>query len=359
MLYHFLYPLHTQFTIFNVFRYITFRTIYASLTAFLICFIVGPWFIKKLRQMQVGQFVRDDGPETHLKKAGTPTMGGTLILFSAMVSSLLWMDLTNYYVWIILLITMGYGLIGFIDDYRMQIRKRSKGLSAKEKFLMQTGLAFFAGILLYIHPGFDTHVSFPFFKNFQPDLGWGYIFFAALVIVGTSNAVNLTDGLDGLAIGPVIVASAAYMIFAYVTGHKHIAAYLQIKYILGSGEVSVFCGILAGCGLGFLWFNSYPAQVFMGDVGSLALGGAIGTVAVVTKQEIMLVLVGGLFVIEALSVIFQVGFFKMTNGRRIFKMAPLHHHFELKGWPEPKVIVRFWIVSIALALLSLSTLKLR
>lgn len=286
-------------------------------------------------------------------------MGGTLILFSAFISSLLWMDLTNYYIWIILLITMGYGLIGFVDDYRMQVKKRSKGLSAKEKFLLQTGLAVFTGFLLYIHPGFDTHVSFPFFKNFQPDLGWGYIFFAALVIVGTSNAVNLTDGLDGLAIGPVIIASVTYMIFAYVTGHKHIANYLQINYILGSGEISVFCGILAGCGLGFLWFNSYPAQVFMGDVGSLALGGAIGTIAVVTKQEFMLVLVGGLFVIEALSVIFQVSFFKMTNGRRIFRMAPLHHHFELKGWPEPKVIVRFWIISIALALLSLSTLKLR
>ncbi len=359
MLYHLLYPLHTTFTVFNVFRYITFRTIYASLTAFLICFVLGPWVIRKLSRMQVGQYVRDTGPQSHFKKNGTPTMGGALIIFSAVASIFLWMDLTNLYVWIVLLVLVGYGAIGFYDDYLMQVKKRSKGLSARDKLLMQTGLALVIGLLFYLSPGFDTHLTIPFFKRIYPDLGLGYILFAALVIVGTSNAVNLTDGLDGLAIGPVIVAAVTYMIFAYVTGHIRIAEYLQINFVPGSGEISIFCGVLVGSGLGFLWFNAYPAQVFMGDVGSLALGAAIGTVAVITKQEIMLLLVGGLFVIEALSVIFQVGFFKMTNGRRIFRMAPLHHHFELKGWPEPKVIVRFWIISIALALVSLSTLKLR
>jgi phospho-N-acetylmuramoyl-pentapeptide-transferase len=359
MLYHLLYPLHTSLSALNVFRYITFRTIYASLTAFLICFLLGPWLIEKLRQMQVGQYVRDDGPQTHLKKAGTPTMGGLLIICSVTLSALLWMDLRSYYLWIILLAVIGSGLIGFIDDYLMQVKKRSKGLSARGKFILQTLLALNIGVLLYIYPEFDTRVTMPFFKKFSPDLGWGYIPFVALIIVGTSNAVNLTDGLDGLAIGPVVVASVAYMILAYVTGHVHIANYLQINYTAGSGEVTIFCGILAGAGLGFLWFNAYPAQVFMGDVGSLSLGAALGIVAVITKQEILLIIVGGLFVIEAMSVILQVGFFKITKGKRIFRMAPLHHHFELKGWPEPKVIVRFWIISVALALISLSTLKLR
>ncbi|WP_373501648.1 phospho-N-acetylmuramoyl-pentapeptide-transferase [Desulfococcus sp.] len=359
MLYHLLYPLHTTLAAFNVFRYITFRTIYASLTAFLICFFLGPWMIRKLREMQVGQYIRDDGPQTHLKKAGTPTMGGTLILVAVVSSILLWMDLLNFYVWVILLAVVGNGGIGFMDDYLMQVKKRSKGLSARQKLALQFAVALLVGFMLYLHPAFDTRLTLPFFKKVSPDLGWGYILFAALVITGTANAVNLTDGLDGLAIGPVIVASVTYMIFAYVTGHVRIAEYLQINYVPGSGEISIFCGILAGAGLGFLWFNAYPAQVFMGDVGSLSLGAAIGTVAVITKQEIMLVLVGGLFVIEALSVIFQVGFFKITKGRRIFRMAPLHHHFELKGWPEPKVIVRFWIISVALALVSLSTLKLR
>ena len=359
MLYHLLFPLHTRFTVFNVFRYITFRTIYASLTAFLICFLLGPWVIRRLRHLQVGQYIREDGPENHHRKAGTPTMGGTLILFAALTSSLLWNDLTNFYVWIAMLASVGYGLVGFADDYLMQVRKRSKGLSVRGKFYWQVALGLTIGLLLYYHAGFDTRVTIPFFKRLSPDLGWGYVPFAALVIVATSNAVNLTDGLDGLAIGPVIIACATYMIFAYVAGHRHIADYLQINHVPGSGEMTVVCGVLIGAGLGFLWFNAYPAQVFMGDVGSLSLGASIGTLAVVTKQEIMLLLVGGLFVIEALSVIFQVGFFKVTNGRRIFRMAPLHHHFELKGWPEPKVIVRFWIVSMTLALLALSTLKLR
>jgi phospho-N-acetylmuramoyl-pentapeptide-transferase len=359
MLYHLLYPLHTTLSVFNVFRYITFRTIYASLTAFFICFLLGPWIIRKLSGMQVGQYIRDDGPQSHLAKAGTPTMGGLLIVFSIVASTLLWSDLTNYFVWIMLFVVIGYGLVGFADDYLMQVKKRSKGLSVRRKFVLQFGLALIIGYLVYSSPNFSTEVTIPFFKRLSPDLGWGYIIFAALVIVAASNAVNLTDGLDGLAIGPVIIAAATYMIFAYVAGHIKIAEYLQINYISGSGEVAVFCGTLAGAGMGFLWFNSYPAQIFMGDVGSLSLGAALGTVAVITKQEILLMLVGGLFVIEALSVIFQVSFFKMTSGRRILRMAPLHHHFELKGWPEPKVIVRFWIIAIALALLAMSTLKLR
>ena len=359
MLYHLLYPLHTTFSVFNVFRYITFRTIYASLTAFIICFLLGPWMIRKLAEMQVGQYIRDDGPQTHLDKAGTPTMGGTLIVISITVSILLWSDLTNYFVWIVLFVIIGNAVIGFVDDYLMQIKKQSKGLGVRSKLILQGIIALLAGLLVYISPNFSTQITIPFFKNITPDFGWGYIFFAALVIVGASNAVNLTDGLDGLAIGPVIIAATAYMIFAYVAGHIKIANYLQINYVAGSGEIAIFCGALAGAGIGFLWFNAYPAQIFMGDVGSLSLGGALGSIAVITKQEILLVLVGGLFVIEALSVIFQVGFFKMTKGKRIFRMAPLHHHFELKGWPEPKVIVRFWIIAIALALVAMSTLKLR
>ena len=359
MIYHFLYPLHTTISGFNVFRYITFRTIYASLTAFLICFFLGPWVIRKLTALQVGQYIREDGPESHLQKAGTPTMGGALILFSVIVSTLLWTNLANSYIWIVLLVTFGNGLIGFMDDYLMQVKKRSKGLTARGKLILQLILALITGLLVYSRPDFDTQVTVPFFKNIAPDLGGGYVFFAALVIVGTSNAVNLTDGLDGLAVGPAIIAAVTYMVFAYVAGHIKIAQYLQINYVAGSAEITVFCGALAGAGFGFLWFNTYPAQVFMGDVGSLSLGAALGSVAVITKQEILLVLVGGLFVVEALSVIFQVGYFKMTHGRRIFKMAPLHHHFELKGWPEPKVIVRFWIIAIILALISMSTLKLR
>jgi phospho-N-acetylmuramoyl-pentapeptide-transferase len=359
MVYLLLYPLHDTISVFNVFRYITFRTIYAGITAFLICFLLGPWFIRKLTQMQIGQYVRDDGPQSHLEKAGTPTMGGTLIIFSICVSTLLWTDLSNRYIWIALLSIVGYGAIGFLDDYLMLVKKRSKGLGVGSKFAWQVILALAIGLLLWSQPGFSTHVTIPFFKGISPDLGWGYILFAALVIVGTSNAVNFTDGLDGLAIGPFIIASTTYMVLAYVAGHMNIAEYLQINYVTGSGEAAVFCGAMAGAGLGFLWFNTYPAQIFMGDVGALSLGGALGTVAVIIKQEILLVIVGGLFVIEALSVIFQVGFFRIANGRRIFRMAPLHHHFELKGWPEPKVTVRFWIIAIILALISMSTLKLR
>ncbi len=359
MIYHFLYPLHTEISAFNVFRYITFRTIYVSLTAFLICFLFGPWVIRKLSSLQIGQFIRKEGPESHFDKAGTPTMGGILIIFSILLSTLLWADLANHYIWIAIFVAVGYSAIGFTDDFLMQIKKQSKGLSARNKFLLQYFLGLLTGTLLYSNPDFSTIVTIPFFKDLSPDLGILYIPFAAFVIVGTSNAVNLTDGLDGLAAGPVLIASVTYMIFAYVSGHARIAEYLQITYVTGGGEITIFCGALAGATLGFLWFNTYPAQIFMGDVGSLPMGAILGTVAVITKQEILLMIVGGLFVIEALSVIFQVGYFKMTSGRRIFKMAPLHHHFELKGWPEPKVIVRFWIISIALALISMSTLKLR
>jgi phospho-N-acetylmuramoyl-pentapeptide-transferase len=286
-------------------------------------------------------------------------MGGLLILFAVVGATLLWADLTNFFVWMVLLVTTGYGAIGFVDDYLMLLKKRSRGLRGRSKILIQVAIGLVVGGLLYARPDFDTQVSFPFFKAFRPDLGWTYILFATLMIVGTSNAVNLTDGLDGLAMGPVTVAAATYVVLSYVAGHVKIADYLQIRYVAGSGELAVICGAMVGAGMGFLWYNSYPAQIFMGDVGSLPLGGALGTVAVITKHEILLALVGGIFVIEALSVIFQVSFFKVTNGRRIFKMAPIHHHFELKGWAEPKVIVRFWIIAIMLGLFSISTLKLR
>lgn len=359
MLYHLLYPLHTDFAIFNVFRYITFRTIYACLTAFLLCFLLGPWVIRKLRTLQIGQYIRDEGPKHHNIKAGTPTMGGSLIVFSVVLSTLLWANLTNPYIWIILFVVISYGLIGFADDWLMQIKKRNMGLSARQKLFLQTVTALIAGTFFYFCPDFDTRLTLPFFKKVSPDLGWIYIFFAAFVIVGTSNAVNLTDGLDGLAIGPVIVVAVTYMIFAYVTGHVKIAGYLQINYVAGSGEASVFCGVLAGAGLGFLWFNAYPAQVFMGDVGSLPLGGLLGFVAIVIRQELMLLIVGGIFVIEALSVMMQVGYFKATGGKRIFLVAPIHHHFHLKGWPESKVVTRFWLVAALFAALALATTKLR
>lgn len=359
MLYHLLYPLSDSISILNVFRYITFRAIYAGLTAFLICFLLGPWTIRKLSSMQIGQYIREDGPQMHHKKAGTPTMGGLLILFSIILTVLLWTNLSNLFIWIGLLAVAGFGAIGFMDDYLKLVKKRNKGLSARKKFTLQILLSLAVGLLIYLSPNFSTQVTIPFFKQLAPDFKWGYVIFAALVIVGASNAVNLTDGLDGLAIGPIIVVAATYMVFAYVTGNIKFAEYLQLNYVAGTGEIAIFCSVMAGAGLGFLWFNTYPAQIFMGDVGSLSLGGAIGTIAVITKQEILLVIVGGLFVVETLSVIFQVGFFKITKGKRIFKMAPLHHHFELKGWPEPKVIVRFWIIAITLALISMSTLKIR
>lgn len=358
MLYHLLYPLHTQFSALQIFRYITFRAIYATITALLISFILGPWLIEKLSNLQIGQSIRKDGPQSHFVKEGTPTMGGTLILLAVVLPTLLWTDLTNIYIWVTLLVTVGFGVVGFVDDYRKVRRRSSDGLSAREKMWWLMLIAAVAATILYLYPPFKTTLAFPFFKGLEPDLGWFYIPFALLVIVGASNAVNLTDGLDGLAIGPTIIASGTYLLFAYVAGNVRLADYLQISTVQGAGELAVLCGAMVGAGLGFLWFNTYPAQVFMGDVGSLSLGGALGTIAVITKQEIVLVIVGGIFVVEALSVVFQVTSFRLW-GRRIFRMAPIHHHFELKGWPEPKIIVRFWIISIILALVALSTLKLR
>ncbi len=358
MLYNWLYPLHTEFSFLNVFRYLSFRIIYAAVTAFLIAFVLTPWLINKLQAIKLGQQVRDDGPKRHLAKSGTPTMGGILIIFAVVLSTLLWADLTNKYVWLVVLSTLGFGLIGFTDDYLKFIRAQSKGLSATQKFIGQFAIAVVIGLVLYSLPGFSTKLNVPFFKNVTPDLSWLYVPFAVLVIVGASNAVNLTDGLDGLAIGPVMIATMAYTIVVYMAGHKLFADYLLIPYVDGAGEVGVFTAAIFGASLGFLWFNTYPASVFMGDVGSLPLGAALGTVAVISKHELLLILVGGVFVIEAVSVIFQVLSFK-SRGKRIFLMAPIHHHFEMKGWEEPKVVVRLWIIAILLALLSLSTLKLR
>ncbi|MCF8032081.1 MAG: phospho-N-acetylmuramoyl-pentapeptide-transferase [Desulfarculaceae bacterium] len=360
MLYHLLYPLADLFGGFNVFRYITFRTIYAAVTALAIAWLMGPWMIHKLQELQVGQYIRELGPESHKAKAGTPTMGGVLILFAMGVSVLLWGDLGNFYLWLALGVTLCYGLIGFADDYLKKVSKANEGgLSARTKFLALALVALAAGVALYLHPGYSTKLSVPFFKFVLPDLGWGYVPLAMFILVGTANAVNLTDGLDGLAAGPVLIAAGAYLVLSYLTGNVKAATYLQIFYVPGAGELAVFCGAVAGAVMGFLWYNTYPAQIFMGDTGSLALGGALGITAVSTKHEILLVLVGGIFVVETISVILQVGFFKMTHGKRIFRMAPLHHHFELKGWAEPKVIVRFWIIAVLLALVAFSTLKLR
>jgi len=358
MLYHLLYPLHTEYGAFYVFRYITFRTIYATITALLISFILGPWLIERLQVLKFGQAIRRVGPESHFKKEGTPTMGGTLILLAIVLPTLLWADLTNAFIWIVLLVTVGYGAVGFVDDYLKVVRRSSDGISARQKMFWQLAIAGLAGWLLYHDPSLQTTLAFPFFKHLRPDLGLLYVPFVLVVVVGSSNAVNLTDGLDGLAIGPMIIASATYLLFAYIAGNAKLAGYLQITPVPGAGELAIVCGAMVGAGLGFLWFNTYPAQVFMGDVGSLSLGGALGAIAVITKQEIVLVIVGGIFVVEALSVIAQVVSFRLW-GRRVFRMAPIHHHFELKGWPEPKIIVRFWIIAIVLALIGLSTLKLR
>lgn len=359
MLYHFLYPLHTVFGGFNVFRYITFRSICGALTAFLIVLLLGNLFIRAMRRFQIGQVVRDDGPETHLAKQGVPTMGGLLILGAITLSTVLWARFDHSLVWLCLFITLFYGGIGSLDDLRKIKKKNSKGLSARGKLVLQVIGASVVGLFIYLHPGFDGSLSFPFVKHFRPDLGVFYIVFAVLVIVGSSNAVNLTDGLDGLAAGPTVVTAAVYLVFSYLAGHVVLAQYLQLPYVPGSGELTIFSATIIGACLGFLWFNAYPAQMFMGDVGSLALGGALGSIAIIIKQEFLLAIVGGVFVMEALSVIMQVGYFKMTHGKRIFLMAPFHHHFEKKGWHEPKVVVRFWIVSIILGLFAIATLKLR
>jgi phospho-N-acetylmuramoyl-pentapeptide-transferase len=359
MLYHLLVPLSDKFQVFNVFRYITFRTIYAVVTSMIICFLVAPVFIRWVRAYQVRQYIREDGPQSHKAKAGTPTMGGVFILFAVAATSLMWANLASSFVWVVLLVGLGFGGIGFLDDFIKIRRRHNKGLSGRGKFLLQVLIAGLAGGFLYWLPEFDPTLTVPFFKGVKVDLGWGYIPFAIFIIVGTSNAVNLTDGLDGLAIGPFVFSMATYLILSYLAGHAKIATYLQIPYVPGAAETTVVCGALVGASLGFLWFNSYPAQVFMGDVGSLSLGAVLGTVAILVKHELLLILVGGIFVLETVSVIMQVGFFKATGGKRIFRMAPLHHHFELKGWPEPKVIVRFWIIAGILSLIALSTLKLR
>jgi phospho-N-acetylmuramoyl-pentapeptide-transferase len=359
LIYHLLYPLHETYSYFNVFRYITFRTIYAAITALLICFVLGPWLIRKLETLKIGQPIREDGPDSHLSKKGTPTMGGILIIFASVLATLLWANLTNALIWLIVMVMVGFGIIGFMDDYQKLTAGNSKGIPARTRLSLEFLIALFVSIVLFIRPDFSSAVTLPFFKTVLPNLGLAYILFATFVIVGTANAVNLTDGLDGLAIGPATICFMTYLLFAYFAGNVKIAGYLQIPYVPGTGELSVFCGAMTGACLGFLWFNTYPAQVFMGDVGSLSLGSALGSLAIMTKQELLLVIVGGVFVLEAISVIFQVGYFRLSNGRRIFRMAPIHHHFELKGWAEPKVIVRFWIISILLALLAVSTLKLR
>ncbi|GAB4289618.1 MAG: phospho-N-acetylmuramoyl-pentapeptide-transferase [Thiohalomonadaceae bacterium] len=345
---------------FNVFQYLTLRAILGVLTALLISLLLGPAMIRRLSLYQIGQHVRNDGPQSHLSKAGTPTMGGALILVAIIISTLLWADLSNRYIWVVLAVTMLFGFVGWLDDYIKLVKKQSQGLRAKHKYLLQSLIGFAAAVFLFstAQTPVETQLIVPFFKNVALPLGIGFILFSYLVIVGTSNAVNLTDGLDGLAILPTVMVAGALGVFAYVAGHVHFATYLGVPYVPGAGEVAVICGALVGAGLGFLWFNTYPAQVFMGDIGALALGAALGTIAVVVRQEIVLFIMGGVFVMETVSVILQVGSFKLT-GRRIFRMAPLHHHFELKGWPEPRVIVRFWIITVILVLIGLASLKIR
>jgi phospho-N-acetylmuramoyl-pentapeptide-transferase len=360
MLYKILFSLHSYSSPFNVFRYITFRTALAIITTMLFSLAVGPGLVAWLKKISITQQIRDDGPKTHLKKSGTPTMGGIIIIASILFGLLLWGDLENMYVWVMVLSLVGYGAIGLLDDYLKVIRRNPKGLRACYKFGAQILLALVIGGFLYLNPKdpYSDVLSIPFFKRWLFDLGIFYVPFSVIVIVGSSNAVNLTDGIDGLAIGLVGIALIANLILVYISGNAKFAQYLQVLYLTGTGELTVVCGAMLGAALGFLWFNSYPADVFMGDVGSLSLGGALGTLAIITKHEIVLAIVGGIFVIETLSVVFQVASFRFT-GRRIFRMAPIHHHFELKGWHESKVIVRFWIVGIMLALLSLATLKLR
>ena len=361
MLFHLLYPFRTQLSVLNVTQYITFRTAAASLSALAISLALGPWMVRKLREFQIGQVIRTEGPTSHKPKAGTPTMGGLLILTAALVPTLLWSNLTNVYVWIAVVTTAGFGAIGFADDYLKIVRRSHHGLWPRYKmgFQLLLGLAVGAILLLLARNNlYSTRLIFPFFKRLIPDLGSGYLLFAAFVLVAASNAVNLTDGLDGLAISTFAIAAAAYTALAYVTGHRVFADYLLLVHFTPAAELTVFGGALVGASLGFLWYNSYPAEIFMGDVGSLALGAALGTVAILIKQELLLPVVGGVFVLEAMSVIIQVASFKLT-GQRVFRMAPLHHHFELIGWSEPKVITRFVIVAIIFALFSLTTLKLR
>jgi phospho-N-acetylmuramoyl-pentapeptide-transferase len=362
MLFHLLYPFHTQLSVLNVTQYITFRTAAASLSALLMSLALGPWMVRKLREFQIGQVIRQEGPQTHRPKAGTPTMGGLLILTASIVPTLLWADLRNVYVWIAVVTTVAFGAIGFADDYLKIVRRSHHGLLPRYKLGLQLLVSIVVGVVLLVLTSeglYNTRLVFPFFKRLIPDLGWAYVLFAAFVLTAESNAVNLTDGLDGLAISIFAIAAAAYTALAYVTGHRVFAEYLLLVRFPPAAELTVFGGALVGASLGFLWFNSYPAEIFMGDVGSLALGAALGIVAILIKQELLLPIVGGVFVLEALSVVLQVGYFKSTGGKRLFRMSPLHHHFELIGWSEPKIITRFVIVAIIFALFSLATLKLR
>jgi len=376
MFYYLYLALHDEFRIFNLFRYITFRTAYASLTALFLALVLGPWLIRRLKEFQVGQYVREDGPRSHQTKAGTPTMGGVLISLCIVVPTLLWSDLRNVFVWLVLAVTLAFAGIGFWDDYQKVRQRQNLGLTARTKLLLQILVSFTFGvslIFLSAHGFYSTALTFPFFKRFRPDFLiasllnniWTYplaflpfLIFVILVLVGSSNAVNLTDGLDGLAIGCVVISASALTVLTYVGGHAVLADYLDLEHLPRVGELTIFCGAMVGASLGFLWYNAHPAEIFMGDVGSLALGGAIATVSVIIKQELLLPFIGGIFVVEALSVILQVGSYKL-RGKRVFKMAPLHHHFELLGWRESKIIARFWIAALVFALFALTTLKLR
>ncbi|HEY6374765.1 MAG TPA: phospho-N-acetylmuramoyl-pentapeptide-transferase [Edaphobacter sp.] len=378
MLYWLLYQkLFPYFRLFRIFRYLTFRTVFASLTALLIGLLIGPYVIERLREFQIGQYIREEGPQSHQKKSGTPTMGGVLICISILVPTLLWSDLSNPFVWLVMLSTLAFGAIGFADDYIKVVHRRNLGLTARAKlglqFLASAGVAVTL-VRMDLHHGYSTRLMFPFLKRYRPDLVWDwlghvphmhwlaflpFVLFVVLVITGASNAVNLTDGLDGLAIGCTIIAAGALTVLTYVSGHVVFSDYLELQRMPMVSELTVFCGAMVGASIGFLWYNAHPAEIFMGDVGSLALGGAIGTVAVAIKQELLLPFIGGVFILEALSVILQVGSYNLRKGKRIFKMAPLHHHFELMGWSESKVITRFWILALVFALFALTTLKLR
>lgn len=363
MLYNLLLPLANEYSLFNLFRYITFRSGGAVFTALIISFIFGPRIIEWLRSKQgKGQPIREDGPASHLvTKKGTPTMGGVMMLLAVGVSTLLWADLTNHYVWIVLFVTAGYGLLGFMDDYLKVTKRNTKGVSGKLKIVAQATIALAAVIWIQqiATPDYSSHLAVPFFKELLINLGIFYIPFAVIVMVGASNAVNLTDGLDGLAIVPIMIAASCFALISYLAGHATFAGYLQIHAVPGTGELAVLCASLIGAGLGFLWFNAPPAKVFMGDTGSLAFGGSLGVISVITKHEIVLAIIGGLFVMEAVSVIIQVTYFKYSGGKRFFGMAPIHHHFEKKGWSEPTIVIRFWIIAVIFALIGLSTLKLR
>ena len=358
MFYHLLYPLHIKFSAFNVFRYITFRTVLAILSALIISFYLTPFIIKKFHEWKIKSDKREDVPERHAEKQGTPTMGGFVILVSTIIPTLVWSDLRNPYIWIVIFALLSFGGVGFMDDLRKLKNERGKGVSGRTKLILQIFFTVVIGGFLYKNGSLITEITLPFFKNITPDFGIFYILLCVLIVVGASNGVNLTDGLDGLAIGPVLTVCSTFMLFAYLAGNVKFAQYLQIFYVKGAGELAILCGAMLGAGIGFLWYNTYPAELFMGDTGSLSLGASLAVIAIIIKQEILLVIVGGIFVIETLSVIIQVLSFKW-RGKRVFRMAPIHHHFELKGWNEGKIVVRFWIISFILALLALSTLKLR